>query len=141
MVDTKVDDAARFEAEVSGEPAFFEWKGRTYELPGALPAIVMVRAVRLQKTMGESAVMPADKAIEMLEQIVGGEEALDAILIETKTTAPEVPDMLQAALRVYQGNREARRAPARGGRSTSSNTGRGSRRTSSGSTGSTSRKR
>lgn len=116
-------DADQALAEVDGKPVLMPWKGGAVSLPPSLPAIVMVRLIRLRKKSGDEADVNPEEAVEMLEGIFGGADALDAALVAHSVGMDELPDFLEAAMSAYnpsQGNRKARRARARGGRSSTS---------------------
>lgn len=126
--DERTADADAFVDEVDEAPVRFAWRGREYELPAGLPAIVVVKSARLARRMAADEDVPGEDVVDMLDALFGG-DMLDAILTETKTTADDLGRLLEEAMIAYgigpSGNREARRAQGRGGRPTSTSGRRG----------------
>lgn len=119
MSERGTGDADQALAEADGTPVLMRWKGRGIELPPSLPAIVMVKLVRLRRARGDDGDVEVDEAVGMLEGIFGGPDALDRALTDNRVGVDELPDFLDAALTAYnpsQGNRAARRAKRPAGR-------------------------
>ncbi len=124
-----MSDVVSFVAEAEGEPRVLEYGGNSYVLAPELPALVVIKASRFRRDgVGEDTEVDPDAMFDMLDQIFG-RAMLDLICTENNVPITGLGELLQAGLRVYglgpdEGNREARRAVARGGRSTSRTTGR-----------------
>lgn len=122
------NDLSEFVAEAAGAPRVLEFGGHKYQLEPELPALVVIKASRFRRDgVGEDTEVDPDAMFDMLDQVFG-RELLDTICAENRVPVTELGELLQAGLRAYglgaEGNREARRANGRAGRSTSRTTGR-----------------
>lgn len=93
---TKHKDFDAYFAEVEKEDITFTVKGQQFTLPDSLPAIVMIRIMKMQSEEGEGTEVSADVAIEMMEQVFGKET--NDRLLETGIGMEEYQEILQWAI-------------------------------------------
>ena len=96
MVDKKYKDFDAAVNEADGEPIKFKIAGNEYELPGQLPARVVLTQMRY---MDESGAMDANQLPVWLESLVG-KDNLDEML-DAGATWPQLDSLLQFLLEAY----------------------------------------
>jgi bifunctional pyridoxal-dependent enzyme with beta-cystathionase and maltose regulon repressor activities len=96
MVDKKFKDFDAAIAEAAEEKITFKLAGKTFELPGQLPARVVLTQMRFMDADGE---MAANTLPEWLESLVG-KSNLDEMLDEGATW-PQLDELLQFLLEEY----------------------------------------
>lgn len=129
-----VVDFDAFRREQDAEQKFFKIGGKSYPMASQIPAILILKVLRLQAEQGAD----ADVGIDMLEDFgrtVFGTRVWDEILIEHAIGIGELPMMIQAIIAAYtpKAEGESQTSGAKASSSPSSKAGRGSKRTSSGS--------
>tara|TARA_B100000212_G_scaffold318078_1_gene274205 strand:- start:90 stop:440 length:351 start_codon:yes stop_codon:yes gene_type:complete len=96
MVDKKFKDFDAAVAEAAEENISFKLAGKNYELPGQLPARVVLTQMRYMDADGE---MAANTLPEWLESLVG-KSNLDEML-DSGATWPQLDELLQFLLDEY----------------------------------------
>lgn len=139
MTDSKVIDFDEFRREQQGDPKTFRVGGHEYKMAPQIPAVLVLKVLRLQATVGESAPV----ALELFDDFgrsVFGSKVWDDLLIENHIDYEEVPALITAVIRAYapKAEGESPTSETEASSSPSSKRGRGSKRTSSASTKSTS---
>ena len=136
---SKVVDFDSFRSEQTGEAKIFRIRGKEYAMAPTIPAILILRVLRLKAEIGDDADVALD-VFDTLGRAVFGVKEWDAVLMENQIGFEEIPALITAVIRVYTPKAKAGSptSPTEPSSTTSSKRGRGSRRTSSASTGSTS---
>lgn len=96
MVDKKYKDFDAAVTEADNKPIKFKIAGSEYELPGQLPARVVLTQMRF---MDETGGMPSNSLPEWLESLVG-KENLESML-DAGATWPQLDELLQWLLNEY----------------------------------------
>lgn len=119
MTDSRYRDfdqawAEKAEAEGSPQPLIFKLKGREWQLPGNIPAAIIIKILRMKKRdPGED--VPEDEQMDMALSLFG-EEQLDQLL-GTGIDVDQLGDLIMWALDQYGlsavPNRAARREGGR----------------------------
>jgi hypothetical protein len=116
-------DAARAERE--NEPLLLRAYGRDFELPGSMPASVLLDVLRMQADYGDNAEVTVKDAFGILRRILPV-DVLDALTAREDFSAEDFVDLAQMVMQAYQGespaapNRAARRHPPEPTKSTPS---------------------
>lgn len=137
MADKMIDFDAALKEIGKKEPKTVKLYGQVWEIAASLPAIIPLKAMRLMKSKGADANLPADEVFNM-SQALFGEANLEAWLTRG-LSIDELAVLLRETIASFQNgnapNREGRRARTKTTKkSTSSKTGARSKRTSNGST-------
>jgi len=77
----------------------FKVRGKSYELPHSAPASIMLELVRLAKSLGEDADIPAHEATNLAVMMVGKDQ-VDQML-EDGLTVEELNEILEWANGIY----------------------------------------
>jgi hypothetical protein len=96
MVDNKFKDFDAAVAETAGDKVTFKIAGSTYELPGQLPARVVLTQMRFMDSDGS---MAANSLPEWLESLVGKGNLEE--MLEAGATWPQLDELLQFLLEAY----------------------------------------
>ena len=117
-------DEAR--AERRREPVVLHAYGQDFELPGAIPAGILLDIVRMQEERGEAGEMTTGDAVGLLSRVLP-KDVLDALLGHDDFDMADLLDLLQMVMAVYtspaeEGSGEAK-APAKAARRSSSRAG------------------
>ena len=102
-------DFDAWEAERSGEPLRFRIRGQDYELPASLPAIIPIRAMRLQREYGSQADVPPDAMLELACSLFG--DAQLERLLASGIDVDALGEILQWAVGQYTGSDDDRGNP------------------------------
>ena len=97
MVDKQFKDFDAAASESAGEKIEFKIAGKTYELPGELPARVVLTQMKLMDGEGS---MDANSLPLWLESLVG-KENLEKML-DAGATWPQLDNLLQFLLEAYE---------------------------------------
>lgn len=95
-------DFDAFFSETKKEPVVIKLFGEEHELSHSLPAIIMVKLLRLQKEVGNEGEIPPHEVINMAEGIFG-KERLDEWL-EKGLTVDQLGELIQWTVQQYNGN-------------------------------------
>ena len=120
MTDRFIDfDAAR--AERVEEPLLLRAYGQTFELPGSMPASVLLDIVRLQEELSEDAEVSAKDAHSLLRRMLP-EEVLDELLEHEDFSTDDFTELVKMVMSAYvRGGAEGEQnAPNRAARRDSS---------------------
>ena len=74
MRTTRYRDFDAWEAERKAEPVTFRIRGADYSLPATLPAVIPIRAMRLQRQYGAEANVPQAEMMEIALSLFGDEQ-------------------------------------------------------------------
>jgi len=94
-------DFDAWEAERKGEPLRFRVRGKTFELPPALPALIPIRAMRLQKQYGSQAEIPQHEMLDLALALFGEEQLED--LLATGIGMDALAEIVSWAVEEYTG--------------------------------------
>lgn len=104
-------DFDAFWAETTREPVKFRYGGKTYELPPEIPAIVILKAVRLAEDEAADKQVSPDDVIGLATNLLGSKN-MDALLA-SGISIDRLGDVVKWALEQYgagpgdEGNAEA----------------------------------
>lgn len=83
------------------KPLEFTAKGKTFQLPGQMPAKLALMGLDMMVNMGPDADVPYDKVLDMLETAMG-KDALDH-LVDKGASMDQLSDILNWIMDEYQG--------------------------------------
>ncbi len=101
MMANRYRDFDAWEAERKAEPITFRLRGVDYTLPATLPAIIPIRAMRLQKQYGSEANVPQGEMMEIALSLFGDEQ-LERIL-GTGVDVDALAEIVGWAMEYYTG--------------------------------------
>lgn len=96
----KYKDFDQFYAESKRQHPTLKIFGQVYQLPVALPALLMVRTIRLQKEHGDMASVPPEQLLEMATALFG--DRFDELL-EKGLDVEQMGDLISWAMEQYVG--------------------------------------
>jgi hypothetical protein len=99
---TRYRDFDAWEAERKAEPVTFRIRGAEYSLPATLPAIIPIRAMRLQKQYGAEANVPQAEMMEIALSLFGDEQL--ERLLGSGVDVDALAEIIGWAMEVYTGN-------------------------------------
>jgi hypothetical protein len=100
-------DAAR--EERADEPLVLRAYGETFELPGAMPASVLLDVVRWQEERGDDGDLTVADSVSILRRMLP-EDVLDALLERPDFSTDDLSDLVRLVAGAYSG--EAGETPA-----------------------------
>jgi hypothetical protein len=101
MMMTRYRDFDAWEAERKAEPVTFRIRGADYELPATLPAIIPIRAMRLQRQYGSDAAIPPAEMMELALSLFG--DAQVERLLGSGVDVEALSEIVGWAMEVYTG--------------------------------------
>jgi len=99
LMSERYRDFDAWEAERKQEPLRFRFHGQEFDLPPSLPAIIPIRAMRLQKQVGADGDVPEGELMELALSLFG-EEQLERLL-ETGVGMDTLGEIVQWAVAEY----------------------------------------
>jgi hypothetical protein len=136
-----VIDFDEFRKEAEGEEKFFKIGGIMYPIAPQIPAVTVLKVLRLQADVGAEADVTLEVFDDLGRSCFGSSDAWDELLIKHRVGYDEIPVLITALIQAYSPKAEGetdQTSETKESSSPSSKPGRGSKRTSSASTGSTS---
>jgi hypothetical protein len=103
-MDERYRDFDAFEQERQQIPVSFTMRGQRFELPADLPALALIRIVRLQAESSADAAVTAKMTLELLS-LIFPEQELDRLLA-TGLSAKELGKVLEWLVSQYLGGGE-----------------------------------
>lgn len=94
-------DFDAWEAERKAEPIKFKIRGAEYSLPATLPAIIPIRAMRLQRQYGADANVPQAEMMEIALSLFGDEQL--ERLLGSGVDVDALAEIIGWAMEVYTG--------------------------------------
>ena len=94
-------DFDAWEAERKAEPIKFKIRGAEYSLPATLPAIIPIRAMRLQRQYGAEANVPQAEMMEIALSLFGDEQL--ERLLGSGVDVDALAEIIGWAMEVYTG--------------------------------------
>ena len=95
-------DFDAWDAERKAEPIKFKIRGAEYSLPATLPAIIPIRAMRLQRQYGAEANVPQAEMMEIALSLFGDEQL--ERLLGSGVDVDALAEIIGWAMEVYTGN-------------------------------------
>lgn len=102
---TKVIDFDAFRAEQKAEPLELKIGGKTFTLPSALPATLVVDVIR-RNTVNADEEFEAEELVKMGQAIFGSDEAFNTLLNEGAVTVTELPELFKMIFAAYTSDGE-----------------------------------
>lgn len=88
-------------AERKREPVTFQIRGRLFELPPELPAIIPVEAMRLVRQHGTEGEIPDADQFDLALKLLGKSQFDDLLALEPAVSIDELGDILKFILSEY----------------------------------------
>ena len=95
-------DFDQWDSERKAEPITFKIRGKTYILPANLPAVIPIRAMRLQKQYGSEANVPQGEMMDIALSLFGDEQL--ERLLGSGVDVDALAEIVGWAMEVYTGN-------------------------------------